>query len=64
MLAETEATRTLSEMVAVPPQFVFNRHDENATPAAAAHEMVLPSAPLRFSVFLSFEPTCQKNGVT
>jgi hypothetical protein len=50
-VAEAEATRTLNETVAVPPQLVFNRHDENATPVADAQEIGLPSGPDRFSVF-------------
>jgi hypothetical protein len=51
MVAEAEATSTLRETLAVPPQFVLNKHDENATPVAAAQEMVPPRGPVRFSVF-------------
>jgi len=51
MVADAEATRTLSDTDADPPQFVPKKHDEYATPVAAAHEIVLPSAPVRLSVF-------------
>ena len=63
MLAEAEAIKTLSDTLADPPQLEPSRHDEKATPVAAAHEMMLPTAPVRFSVFWSFEPTCQNKDV-
>src|ERR1044072_4451945 len=56
-LAETEATKMLSDTLALPPQLVPNRQDEKATPVPDAHETGLPSAPVPSSVFWSFEPT-------
>jgi hypothetical protein len=53
-LAEAEAIKTLKVTLADPPQLEPSRHDEKATPVAAAHEMVLPT----------FEPTCQNKDVT
>jgi hypothetical protein len=39
------------------------RQDEKATPVADAQKMLLPKPPVRFSVFKSFVPTWEKNGV-
>jgi hypothetical protein len=52
-----DAIKRLTDTFAVLSQLVPNRHDENATPVAAAQGIVVPVAPVRFSVFRSFEPT-------
>jgi hypothetical protein len=51
MVAEADVTRILSDTCAFVPQLVPRRHDENATPVAAAQEIVVPIGPVRFSVF-------------
>jgi hypothetical protein len=51
ILAVAEANKIFSETLACPPQLEPRKHDEKATPVAAAHETVVPSAPVRFSVF-------------
>jgi hypothetical protein len=56
-VAEAEATKTLNETAAVVPQLVPIRQDEKATPVAEAQDTLVPIAPVRFSVFWSFEPT-------
>src|SRR6185503_9520272 len=58
-----EATPTLTETCALDPQLVPIKHVEKATAAAEAHWIVVPVAPVRFSVFKSLEPTCAKSGV-
>jgi len=57
MVADAVVTRMLSETCALVPQLVPIRQDEKATPVAAAQEVLVPIAPVRFSVFWSFEPT-------
>jgi hypothetical protein len=49
-----EATNKLNDTLALVPQLVPIKHDEKATPAAAAHEMGVPVGPVRLSVFKSF----------
>ena len=56
-VAEADAIKRLNETLAVVPQLVPIKHEEKATPVAAAHETLPPIAPVRFSVFISFEPT-------
>ena len=56
-VAETDATKILSDNVAFPPQLVPKRHVEKATPVPDAHETGLPSGPEPSSVFWSLEPT-------
>ena len=56
-VAVADPTNRLSETAAVLPQVVPTRHDENATPAAEAQLILVPTGPVRFSVFRSFEPT-------
>ncbi|HET9396799.1 MAG TPA: hypothetical protein VFO36_12140 [Nitrospiraceae bacterium] len=63
IVALAEATSTLSDTEAFVPQLVPIKQFEKATPAAEAHEMTVPAAPVRFSVFRSFVPMCEKNGV-
>src|ERR1700754_1738246 len=58
-----EAINRLTDTLAVVSQLDPNRHDENATPVAAAQGIVVPTAPVRFSVFRSFEPTWEKKNV-
>src|SRR5215813_12427320 len=62
-VAAAEPTKRLSETLALLPQVVPTRQVEKATPAAEAQLTVLPTAPVRFSVFKSFDPTCAKRGV-
>src|SRR6185437_1904066 len=50
IVAEAETARTLSDTLASLPQVVPIRHDEKATPVAAAHTMGMPTGPVRFSV--------------
>jgi hypothetical protein len=57
MVADADPTKTLTETLAVLPQVVPIRHDENATPAAEAQLILVPTGPVRFSVFRSFDPT-------
>ena len=63
-VVEAEATNRLSDTVAVDPQLVPTRQVEKATPVADAHETLVPNAPVRFSVFKSFVPTCENKGST
>src|SRR5678815_3287935 len=58
-----DPTKRLSETVALLPQVVPIRHDENATPAAEAQLILVPTGPVRFSVFRSFDPTWVNKGV-
>ena len=62
-VAVADPTKRLSETAAVLPQVVPTRHDENATPAAEAQLILVPTGPVRFSVFRSFDPTCVNKGV-
>ena len=50
-VADADANRILNETCALVPQLVPRRHDENATPVAAAQEVLVPIAPVRLSVF-------------
>ena len=50
-VAAADANRRLSETWALVPQLVPMRQDEKATPVAEAQETLVPSAPVRFSVF-------------
>src|ERR1051326_3082736 len=61
--ADAPPTKRLIETLALLPQVVPTRQDENATPAADAQLIVVPTAPVRFSVFRSFDPTCVKKNV-
>src|ERR1051325_2972320 len=60
-MADAPPTPRLSETLALLPQVVPTRQDENATPVAEAQLIVVPTAPVRFSVFRSFDPICSKN---
>src|SRR5262249_26129173 len=60
-VAPADPTKRLSETLALLPQVVPTRQVENATPAAEAQLIVVPTAPVRFSVFRSFDPMCSKN---
>src|SRR5689334_14289230 len=60
-VAAADPTNRLSETLALLPQVVPTIHDENATPAAEAQLIVVPTAPVRFSVFRSFDPMCVNN---
>jgi hypothetical protein len=51
MVAAADVMRIVNPTCALVPQLVPRRHDENATPVAEAQEMLVPSAPVRFSVF-------------
>ena len=53
---EAEAINTLNETLAVAPQLVPMRQTEKATPVAAPQATVVPSGPVRFSVFRSLVP--------
>src|SRR6185369_13902321 len=59
-VAAADPTKRLSETMALLPQVVPTRQDENATPVAEAQLIVVPTAPVRFSVFRSLDPTCVK----
>src|SRR5215510_3930520 len=59
-VAAADPTKRLSETLAVLPHVVPTRQVENATPVAEAQLIVVPGAPVRFSVFRSFDPTCSK----
>ena len=61
-VAEADATSKLKDTLAAVPQLVPTRQVEKATPVALAHEILLPNGPVRFSVFRSFVPTCEKRG--
>src|SRR5687767_2840590 len=60
---DADANTRLTDTLAVVPQLVPNKHDEKATPVAAAQGTVLPGSPVRFSVLRSFVPTCEKKNV-
>src|SRR5690242_16064121 len=59
-VAAADPTKRLSETFALLPHVVPTRHVENATPAAEAQLIVVPTAPVRFSVLRSFDPMCSK----
>ena len=63
MVALAEPIPRFNETCAFVPQLVPNRQVENATPVADAHTTVVPVLPVRFYVFRSFEPMCEKKGV-
>src|ERR1041384_5882840 len=60
-VAPADPPKRLSETFALLPHVVPTRQVENATPAAEAQLIVVPTAPVRFSVFRSFDPMCSKN---
>src|SRR5262245_34730693 len=62
-VADAPPTARLIATLALLPQVVPTRQDENATPAAESQLIVVPTAPVRFSVFRSFDPMCSKNMV-
>src|SRR5688572_14274263 len=62
-VAAADAIRRLKETLALVPQLVPMKQDEKDTPVAEAQEMLVPSGPVRFSVFWSFVPMCEKKGV-
>ena len=51
MVAEADATKTLSETLALVPQLVPIKHELKATPVAEAQETLVPIAPVRLAVF-------------
>lgn len=55
-VADADANRRVIETCAFVPQLVPMRQDEKATPVAEAQETLVPRAPVRFSVFWSFDP--------
>ena len=63
-VADADPTKRLSETLAELPQVVPTIQDENATPAAEAQLILVPTGPVRFSVLRSFDPTWAKKGVT
>src|ERR1043166_5309660 len=58
--AHDETRKRKGEAGPLRRQVVPTRQDENATPAAEAQLIVVPTDPVRFSVFRSFDPTCAK----